>query len=244
MKPKRLTAYFVTIAVLTVVILICAITTRSRYITDSPVKTILPENIGDYRGYEVYFCQNEECMRSFPQQELTNTTVCPVCGGPLDTIPLSEHLLLPSDTGIVHRNYKSPSGRVFLVSVVVSGQERRSIHKPQRCLVAQGNEITWQKPVTVELNNGTAIKVMLMSLNENRLFFAYWFTDGRHQTASHLSRLTRIAWDGIVYNERRRWAYISIGLDNPHRSDPLPELKRFIRALYPAIMPTDPRSDS
>jgi len=51
--------------------------------------------------------------------------VCPKCGGRLDQVSLPEHRLLPHDTEIIHRSYRGPSGRIYMVSVVVTGHERR-----------------------------------------------------------------------------------------------------------------------
>ena len=55
-----------------------------------------------------------------------------------------EREVLPADTGFSRKNYVSlqrPNERVFL-SIVLSGRDRTSIHRPEICLVGQGWTIT------------------------------------------------------------------------------------------------------
>ena len=64
-------------------------------------------------------------------------------GQPADITPV-EREVLPSDTGFSRKNYVSLHNlneRVFL-SIVLSGRDRTSIHRPEICLVGQGWTIT------------------------------------------------------------------------------------------------------
>ncbi len=210
METFKFTPHLILVGVLGVFIAVCAFTTQGRVDESMPVRLALPDALGAYYGVDILHCQNERCLKSFSIENLTNSFACPECEGVLDTVSLAERQLLPADTEILHRMYKSDTGRSFYVSVVVGGSERRSIHKPQVCLVAQGNSITKQYPVSVPVSGDKPLDVMLMELNESRMVFAYWFTNGKRTTASHLSRLFWIAWNGIVHGERERWAYISI----------------------------------
>jgi hypothetical protein len=174
-------------------------------------------------------------MQSFSGTELTNRMVCPECGGRLDPVSLPEHHLLPADTTIIHRSFTAPDGTVFSVALVIGGHERRSIHKPQVCIVAQGNVINAQKLIKVPLERERNLDVMLLDVNRSKIYFAYWFTDGKHETARHLTRLALTAWDGVVRNKRRRWAYISVTVSGGRRHAKLAELKKFIAALHNEI---------
>jgi hypothetical protein len=89
--------------------------------------------------------------------------------------------------------------------------------------------------IKIQVNSKTSADVMLLEVNRSNLYFAYWFTDGTHETARHLVRLFLTAWDGIIRNERRRWAYISVAVPNNRSQDSLPELKEFIAKLYTKI---------
>jgi hypothetical protein len=231
----RVVAYLCLLAVLLSALVLCAFTTRGDFDAALPVNPVLPDNISGYHGFEILHCQNEDCLKSFSSEDLTNSVVCPDCGGRLDPISVAEHRLLPKDTTILHRAYRSPSGREFAVSVVIGGHERRSIHKPQVCIVGQGNVISGQHLIKVTLDGTANLDVMLMDVNRSHTYFAYWFTDGRLETARHLTRLARTAWDGIIHNQRRRWAYISVSVRNTGGRDALPELKNFIGQLHPMI---------
>ena len=235
MNIRRLIPHLSVIAILLASIAVCAFTTKGRFDSTLPVKMQLPQDIGEYHGYEILNCQNEECLKHFDSSDLTNKTVCPVCGGKLDSVSLAEYRLLPRDTIILHRAYRRPSGQPFMVAVVIGGHERRSIHKPQVCIVGQGNTINGQRLIKIPVSRKTAADVMLLEVNRSKLYFAYWFTDGTHETARHLVRLFLTAWDGIIRNERRRWAYISVAAPNNSSQDSLSELKDFIAKLYPAI---------
>jgi len=243
MKKRGLFPYLSLYIILAVAIAACALTTRGYLNPDFPVKMELPDNIGSYHGFDIYNCQNEDCLKSFSSEDITNNVTCPVCGGELDKISLAEHQLLPKDTEILHRSYKSSSGQVFMVAVVVGGHERRSIHKPQRCLVAQGNRINKETSVKVKISETDSLNVMLMELNRSNLFFAYWFTDGRRETSRHISRFLQIAWNGIVHNERRRWAYISVASANSSGDNSKNNLLEFIGALYSEIRISESKSN-
>ena len=232
---RRLTSYVCLLIVLSAAIFVCAFTTRGHFVEALPVKTILPESMEGYQSFDMLHCQNEECLKSFSSEGLTNKTVCPECGGGLDLISAAEYQLLPQDTKILHKSYRSASGRIFMVSVVIGGYERRSIHKPQVCIVGQGNTINGQRLIKVPLEQDKNLDVMLLDINRSTLYFSYWFTDGRQETARHLTRLVRTAWDGIILNERRRWAYISVAVSNNMSSEVLPELNAFIKQLHSVI---------
>ncbi len=234
MKNNRVISYLIVTVALGIGIILCARTTQPSFDQSLPVCSKLPTKLSPYRSFTIYHCQNEECLKSFSSENLTSLTVCPKCGGKLDTVSLAEHRLLPKDTTILHRSYRDEVGHIFNVAVVIGGHERRSIHKPQVCIVGQGNTINKQELIKVPLDHKKNLDVMLLDVNRDNLYFAYWFTDGKRETARHLTRLFDTAWDGVVHNQRRRWAYISISVNNTSMNT-LPELKTFIRRLYPEI---------
>ncbi len=231
MERKSLKPFIALIAILSVFILVCALTTRGRLDSSLPVRGVLPSRIGNYEGTSFLHCQNESCMESFPVEKLTNTPSCAVCGAELGAITLAEKQLLPEDTTILHKTYEDKLGRIFHVSVVIGGHERRSIHKAQRCLVAQGHTITKQYMIKAPITKKETLDVRIMELNKSRMFYAYWFTDGKRETASHIARLFWVAWDGVVHNKRRKWAYLSVFSNEKINSALIMELKSFISRL-------------
>jgi EpsI family protein len=232
MERQRVISYIAVLVILVAAMGICALTTQGRRDTALPVKMSLPEQLVGFEGIGVLFCQNEQCMRSHLSTDLADATTCPECGAALDPVSVAEKTLLPSDTVILHRVYRGARGQQFSVSVVLGGAERRSIHKPQVCLVAQGHRINKQRSISVAVDHDQALDVALLELDASRGVFAYWFTNGAVETASHLERLFWTAWDGVIHNRRRRWAYISIYSSTIGGRAPKAELSAFIGQLY------------
>jgi exosortase len=106
-----------------------------------PLDVLLPEELGPYHGEEVLFCTNDQCCRDYPRSEFPEDgegLTCPVCSSPLDTISIGERNGLPPGTPILRRIYTlGKNSQPVQVSIVYSGLERNSIHRPQRCLVSQ-----------------------------------------------------------------------------------------------------------
>ena len=183
------------------------------------IRMALPERVLEYTGAPILFCQNDQCGRSFPCTGSAAPTTCPVCGAALDVKALAEKRILPADTQIVRRRYTRPGGQSFLVSIVLSGVERRSIHPPQVCLIGQGYRITDERVARVPLPHGGELRATKMQVSPPHKtdnpspppeVFAYWFVSGTHQTPYHLTRLMWTAWEGAVRNCRPRWAYVAI----------------------------------
>jgi hypothetical protein len=178
--------------------------------------------VGDWEGQDVFFCQNEACQRSFTAAQLQGRDRCRVCQGPLKPAwSLAECGLLPADTTLLRREYRRPSGETLVVSVVVSGGEEVSVHRPQICLVGQGYEIVAQRAVDVGLERGAPLKVMVLELirrsrqpggrmAEENSFYAYWFVSARHETPYHLVRIFLTVLDRVVFSRSPRWAYVAV----------------------------------
>jgi exosortase len=126
----------------------------------------LPAEVGAWRGSPVVICHNEQCMRSFREDQLAGLGAaplprepapaeaadepwvalrdlkplyaCPSCQtGQLYAASLGEQRQLPPDTRILRSDYTD--GRAVLtVTMVISGTGRNSIHRPELCLPAQG----------------------------------------------------------------------------------------------------------
>jgi hypothetical protein len=149
---------------------------------------------------------------------------------------------------LLKKVYTDPSGQSLRVSVVVSGRENVSIHRPQLCLVGQGFVITAEKRVAVDLPGRTplGLDVLGVRLSGPRsqqggpFFYAYWFAGCGKETPSHWARTWYAAWDRLIHHRARRWAYIAVsgpGVgDGSELSDPA---SRFIRSFHPMI--TKPR---
>ncbi len=136
-----------------------------------------------------------------------------------------EREILPPDTGFSRRLYvalDNPRRQVF-VSIVLSGRDRSSIHRPELCVEGQGWTIkesfahgfntsltaTGQLPTTVLRVERTASdgQTTVPSL------LAYWFVNGERVVPSHAQRMVRGAWDRLRHGRADRWAYVLIQTD-------------------------------
>jgi exosortase len=138
-----------------------------------------------------------------------------------------EREVLPPDTGFSRKDYVAiadSTQRVFL-SVVLSGRDRTSIHRPELCLVGQGWTINATGghrfsypgnpardfPATVlhvqrevRTPRGTVVVPQLV---------VYWFIGGDTVVASHWERLAVDAWNRVVHARADRWAYVLMQTD-------------------------------
>lgn len=134
-----------------------------------------------------------------------------------------ERELLPADTGFSRKNYFSLLDRrvqVFL-SIVLSGRDRSSIHRPELCLVGQGWTITGRMehsftrpdapdhrvPATVlrieqEFTTPRGEKVKVPAL------FVYWFVGADKVVSTNTARMLHASFDRLRYLQAHRWAYV------------------------------------
>lgn len=134
-----------------------------------------------------------------------------------------ERETLPPDTGFSRKNYVWLRDRrhwVFL-SIVLSGRDRTSIHRPEICLVGQGWTIlghdrhefraagTGRLPVTLlrleremKSADGRAVKVPAL--------FAYWFVGADKVVTTHAGRMLHTSIDRLRHLQAHRWAYVVV----------------------------------
>jgi exosortase/archaeosortase family protein len=134
-----------------------------------------------------------------------------------------ERQVLPPDTGFSRKIYvllSDPTKQAFL-SIVLSGRDRTSIHRPELCLVGQGwtiqssfthrfiypgGNVTFPATVLridrqIKTANGMATVPQL---------FAYYFVGGDVVVASHWERIARDAWNRLAHGRSDRWAYVVV----------------------------------
>jgi hypothetical protein len=211
----------------------------------------LPAAIGEFRGSDILFCQNQKCMRSFRVETLKDSSRCPVCGGALDPISLAERRVLPADIILARKQYlRRPSASV-LVTVLVSGKERTSIHRPQMCLEGQGWQITGHRVVSIPLAGRKPLSVMFLDvmrspsrqqgpLRPQEASFAYWFTDGEHETPYHIARMFHMAADNVLRGISHRWAYVTVLLNSgADKATERQQIESLIAILYPHLAKTN-----
>lgn len=217
-------------------------------LTDQPgVRTQLPERVLDWQGYDVRFCQNRECRGEFLAAHLDNPDMCPNCGGTLDSMSPEERSLLPKDTVVEKKRYIHPDGASIFVTIVLSGQERSSIHRPEACVLGQGRTIVESSIIAVPLEHSSDVDIKVLDLVRSYTsarsgqvevpqYYAYWFVGRDRETAENWARMFWMAYDRIVRNVSHRWAYVSLaGTREPGKETHKKQIKQFVKAFYPEI---------
>jgi hypothetical protein len=213
-----------------------------------PVAASLPARLEPFEGQIVWFCQNMDCRSRSPQyveSELAGATNCPSCGAMLDVMSPVEKILLPTDTILMRRQYREPGEEAVLVTVVVSGKDRMSIHRPQNCLPAAGWRIGQVRTLAVPVIGYSVLKLRTMEAKPSvpgrdgtsgAICYAYWYTDGQRQTCSQVLMMLSMGWDRVVSNKARRWAFISLATPMSAGSqDHIERLSALVSRLYPLI---------
>lgn len=239
---------------LSVVALLCAAAAALAFWVDvdlsdaAGVRMALPGQAGVWRAHEVRYCHAAGCGKRFDLDDLEDPAACPSCGEPLHVMSLAEKEVLPADTRFVKARYEDKVGNRIYVSLVLSGRERSSIHRPQRCLVAQGREIVSSRAVDFPVDGREPLRAMVLdSLRHTRSpegdvtgppeFFVYWFVGQGRETPHHLVRMFWLGWDRVVHGVGHRWAYVSLWGYKHLLGEPIDEkLGEFIQRFYPMVL--------
>ena len=132
-----------------------------------------------------------------------------------------EKFVLPKDTEIAKMVYSNGVGDVLNAQIVLAGAEKRSIHRPELCLPAQGWSINGRETVPVKLADGRTISYMKDTISRTvdvgngvtkplTSLYCYWFVGNGASTPSHLMRLFLTSWDRVVHHKNHRWAYVAV----------------------------------
>lgn len=137
-----------------------------------------------------------------------------------------EKRLLPDDTEFAKAAYSTPDSDasqrdVIRCTIVLSGAERRSIHRPEVCLVGQGWSLMDSRVIPLELDEGRTISVkdlyiekpVTLKSGERRMLrahYVYWFVGADVTTPYHTERIWLTIRDNLARNVNHRWAYPSL----------------------------------
>lgn len=132
-----------------------------------------------------------------------------------------EIAILGVGTEFSRKNYTNGRGDEITVSIVLSGQDMNtSIHRPERCLPAQGWTIADKHSLLVPVPGRGAVPVTCLHNVRNvthedkpvsiHNLSYYWFAGHTDLTASHLDRTIIDIRDRILHGYNQRWAYITV----------------------------------
>ncbi len=165
----------------------------------------------------------------------------------------AEKLMLPPDTSLVRKSYESASGDNIVCSIVLAGAEKRSIHRPEICLPAQGWTIRASEVVSIPLHSGHILKATNLTLSrpeplpgggqkELLAYYMYWFVGDGETTPYHWRRIWLTSWDRVVHHRNHRWAYVIVNSAISGSIDPAgksaPETLAMMKALTADVVPS------
>ncbi len=165
---------------------------------------------------------------------------------------------LAPDTTFARKIYTNAFGDSILVSIVLAGEDPdNSIHRPERCLPAQGWTIMDSRTVSIPLPKNRSGELKATRLHNDQDFKDdrgqlhriynlnyYWFVGYNRLTASHLQRAAMDIHDRVFRGYNQRWAYVTVasniteGLTRFGRSEVETDqmIQSFIADLFPTIV--------
>lgn len=198
--------------------LVCALAAVQRFsppaVLAEPPHVALPEAIPGCRADGVRYCSDENCTGFFHLSQLKGNA-CLECGADLIEVSAGEKRMLPKDTVILKRIYRNAAGVDFLVSAVVGGSSKSSIHRPELCLPAQG--FIMSDPHNVEIAGWPfhVVQIARGSGRPNLLAYTF-FNQAGVRTASHSRRILADTLDRTVFNRIDRWVMVTVNAMSPH----------------------------
>jgi EpsI family protein len=130
--------------------------------------------------------------------------------------------VLGPETEFSRKSYSNGRGDEIQVSIVLGGHDMNtSIHRPERCLPAQGWTITDKRsriiaapgygslPATRLSNFQTSLGANEKPIQHHNLYY-YWFVGHTDVTGSHFERTFIDIKDRLFKGYNQRWAYITV----------------------------------
>jgi hypothetical protein len=250
MVAKPVTHYLILIGLIAATSLALAVSVDPGASDQAGIIPELPDTVGNWSGDAIRFCWNPECQKIWTESQVEDPNVCPECGGEMGGMDPIERSMLPADTIVVKKRYSHPDGRKIMATIVMSGRERASIHRPERCLVGQGSEIASSSVLEVPMEGRENLDVKILDMLRHvrhqgvprsfGSYYAYWFVGKGRETASHNARMFWMAADRVIHNKSHRWAYIAVSGNRDLESDSYrDEIAEFVAAAYPQMVKKD-----
>ena len=146
-------------------------------------------------------------------------------GVPLKRMEPGENELafLPADTSLGRCGYSAEDGFGCVVSVVLMGTDRTSIHRPQICLTGQGWALDPNRSehvtIAIERPHRYALPVRKLVGTKSvqteegaatyKAVFVYWFVEEDRLTSKDWERMLWMAGDLVTQGVLQRWAYVA-----------------------------------
>jgi EpsI family protein len=173
-----------------------------------------------------------------------------------------ERNLLAKDTEFARNNYTDFRGHNIFFSIVLSGMQQSTFHRPEICLVGQGWSIDQSHDIPIVLDSGHSLLVRNLLLHRQAVdpqghfhlvqaYHLYWYVTDNAATPSYLGRDWITVWDRILQSRDHRWASIAVMsvVTKAQRSDGLDGqqtiamLAEFIRRILPSVQKSEMPAD-
>lgn len=169
----------------------------------------------------------------------------------------AERMALNPDITLTRRIYVGQEQQM-LATLVLSGQTRRGLHRPDVCLPGAGWNIMSKQPVSLHLNDGREVDGMLMRLVRDykdektgqlmrmRGLNIFWYQGWGTSTSNYYHHVFTTYFDSIFRNLNHRWALVSFFTqlppepfdagNNMAEAKSLLDLEDFVQTLAPALV--------
>lgn len=169
---------------------------------------------------------------------------------------------LSADIALARRVYIGPGGRQMLATLVLSGQTRRGLHRPDVCLPGAGWNIVGRQEMPVMLGDGREEGAMMMRLfrdmpdpqtgvlKRQRGINLFWYQGYGTATPDYYGHVFTTYFDSILRNLNHRWALVSFFvqlpptepgiMDGMTEAKGLLDLQEFIQQIAPQMIVTPP----
>ncbi len=131
--------------------------------------------------------------------------------------------MLPRDTLFARRLYRAEDGFSLMLSVVMMGVDRSSIHNPRWCLDGQGYKIVKSDDLVIPLDDERRSSLPVRRLigekevlqadgtwRNQRAIYVYWYVADGYVTAKDGDRMWWLARELVTSGKLQRWAYVAV----------------------------------
>jgi exosortase len=165
-----------------------------------------------------------------------------------------ERSILPPDTGYSTKLYESRQGpsQSVLLSVVLSGRDRTSIHRPELCLVGQGWTIegSFRRRFRYPGRAGADFDATVLQVRRSKgagsvpELVVYWFVGGDRVVPSQGRRMLADALNRVARGRADRWAYVLLQTNADDGVEAgLRRIDSVLQSALPAFQPPQPSQD-
>lgn len=147
-----------------------------------------------------------------------------VTGFTASNLPTSQVVLdyLPKDTSYAQQLYTAPDGLQVMANMILMGDDRTSIHRPDYCLPGQGWEIVDRAAVKIPIAGKQPYELPVQKWTVHNSYtapdgqkvlvsglYVFWFVAENNETDDYGTIQKSILFHLLRHGVLERWAYVS-----------------------------------